>query len=64
MGFLGYPLLQTADIIMYKAGHVPVGEDQVSHVELAREVVRRFNHFYGREHDFEGKSRGCNQKDG
>ena len=52
-GFLGYPLLQTADIIIYKAGHVPVGEDQVSHVELAREVARRFNHLYGREPDFE-----------
>ena len=52
-GFLGYPLLQTADIIIYKAGFVPVGEDQVSHVELAREVVRRFNHIYGREQDFE-----------
>ncbi len=52
-GFLGYPLLQTADIIIYKAGFVPVGEDQVSHVELAREVVRRFNHIYGRERDFE-----------
>ena len=46
-GFLGYPLLQTADIVIYKAGFVPVGEDQVSHVELAREVVRRFNHIYG-----------------
>ncbi len=54
-GFLGYPLLQTADIIMYKAGHVPVGEDQVAHVELAREVVRRFNHLYGKESDFEEK---------
>ena len=52
-GFLGYPLLQTADIIIYKAGFVPVGEDQVSHVELAREVVRLFNHIYGREQDFE-----------
>ena len=52
-GFLGYPLLQTADIIIYKAGFVPVGEDQVSHVELAREVARRFNHIYGRERDFE-----------
>ncbi len=52
-GFLGYPLLQAADIVIYKAGFVPVGEDQVSHVELAREVVRRFNHIYGREPDFE-----------
>jgi tryptophanyl-tRNA synthetase len=46
-GFLGYPLLQTADIVLYKAGLVPVGEDQVPHIELAREVVRRFNNFYG-----------------
>jgi tryptophanyl-tRNA synthetase len=46
-GFLGYPLLQTADIILYKAHYVPVGEDQVPHVELAREIVRRFNNFYG-----------------
>jgi tryptophanyl-tRNA synthetase len=63
-GFLGYPLLQTADIIMYKAGHVPVGEDQVSHVELAREVVRRFNHLYGREHDFEEKVEAAIKKMG
>ncbi len=46
-GFLGYPLLQTADIIIYKANSVPVGEDQVPHLEFAREVVRRFNHLYG-----------------
>jgi tryptophanyl-tRNA synthetase len=46
-GFLGYPLLQTADIVLYKANLVPVGEDQVPHIELAREVVRRFNNFYG-----------------
>jgi tryptophanyl-tRNA synthetase len=46
-GFLGYPLLQTADIIIYKANAVPVGEDQVAHVEVAREIVRRFNNFYG-----------------
>jgi tryptophanyl-tRNA synthetase len=46
-GFLGYPLLQTADIVIYKANLVPVGEDQVPHIELAREVVRRFNHLYG-----------------
>jgi tryptophanyl-tRNA synthetase len=46
-GFLGYPLLQTADIVIYKADLVPVGEDQVPHVELSREVVRRFNNFYG-----------------
>lgn len=52
-GFLGYPLLQAADILMYKAGLVPVGEDQVAHVELTREVARRFNHIYGRESGFE-----------
>ena len=46
-GFLGYPLLQTADIIGYRANHVPVGEDQASHLELSREIVRRFNNFYG-----------------
>jgi tryptophanyl-tRNA synthetase len=46
-GFLGYPLLQAADILMYKANCVPVGEDQVPHVELTREVARRFNNFYG-----------------
>jgi tryptophanyl-tRNA synthetase len=48
IGFLGYPLLQTADIAMYDATFVPVGEDQVPHLELSREVVRRFNNFYGR----------------
>jgi tryptophanyl-tRNA synthetase len=47
IGFLGYPLLQTADVTMYDARYVPVGEDQVAHLELAREVVRRFNNFYG-----------------
>jgi tryptophanyl-tRNA synthetase len=46
-GFLGYPLLQTADIILYKATEVPVGQDQLPHIELAREIVRRFNYFYG-----------------
>jgi tryptophanyl-tRNA synthetase len=46
-GFLGYPLLQTADVIIYRAAFVPVGEDQASHLELSREIVRRFNHFYG-----------------
>jgi tryptophanyl-tRNA synthetase len=46
-GFLGYPLLQTADIILYKATQVPVGQDQLPHIELAREVVRRLNHLYG-----------------
>jgi len=47
LGFLGYPLLQTADIIIYNARYVPVGEDQVAHLELSREIVRRFHHFYG-----------------
>lgn len=55
-GFLGYPLLQSADILMYKADFVPVGEDQVAHVELTREVARRFNYIYGREPDFEERS--------
>ena len=54
-GFLGYPLLQSADILLYKAAHVPVGEDQIAHVEITREVARRFNHVYGREPDFEMK---------
>lgn len=52
-GFLGYPLLQSADILLYKADLVPVGEDQVPHIELVREVARRFNHLFGRETDFE-----------
>ena len=47
IGFLGYPLLQTADIVIYDAQYVPVGEDQVPHLELSREVVRRFHQFYG-----------------
>lgn len=51
-GFLGYPLLQTADILAYRAALVPVGEDQVAHIELSREVARRFNYLYGRETDF------------
>jgi tryptophanyl-tRNA synthetase len=55
-GFLGYPLLQAADILIYKAGNVPVGEDQVAHIELAREVARRFNFIYGREPGFEEKA--------
>ncbi|HKQ80968.1 MAG TPA: tryptophan--tRNA ligase [Steroidobacteraceae bacterium] len=54
-GFLGYPLLQSADILLYKPAYVPVGEDQVAHVEITREVARRFNHIYGREPDFEAK---------
>jgi len=55
-GFLGYPLLQSADILLYRAAFVPVGEDQVAHVEITREVARRFNHLYGREPDFEQKA--------
>src|SRR5438105_1697775 len=56
IGFLGYPLLQSADILLYRAAYVPVGEDQVAHVELTREAARRFNHLYGREPDFEAKA--------
>ncbi len=55
-GFLGYPLLQSADILLYKSRFVPVGEDQVCHVELTREIARRFNHLYGREAGFEEKA--------
>ena len=55
-GFLGYPLLQTADILLYRPAFVPVGEDQVAHVEITREIARRFNHLYGREPDFEIKA--------
>jgi tryptophanyl-tRNA synthetase len=54
-GFLGYPLLQAADILIYRATYVPVGEDQASHVELTREVARRFNNLYGRASDFEAR---------
>jgi len=63
-GFLGYPLLQSADILMYKAGLVPVGADQVAHVELTREVARRFNYLYGREPDFEEKAEAAIKKMG
>jgi len=52
-GFLGYPVLQSADILIYKAGKVPVGADQVPHVEMTREIARRFNHIYGRDAGFE-----------
>jgi len=55
-GFLGYPLLQSADILLYRASFVPVGEDQAAHVEVTREIARRFNHLYGREPDFEQKA--------
>ena len=63
-GFLGYPLLQSADILVYRAGLVPVGEDQVVHVELTREIARRFNHIYGREPDFEDKAQQAIKKMG
>ncbi|MFA7388236.1 MAG: tryptophan--tRNA ligase, partial [Thiohalobacteraceae bacterium] len=63
-GFLGYPLLQSADILVYKASGVPVGEDQVAHVELTREVARRFNHLYGREADFEVRAEEAVKKMG
>jgi tryptophanyl-tRNA synthetase len=63
-GFLGYPLLQSADILMYKAGLVPVGEDQVAHVEMTREIARRFNHVYGREPGFEEQSEQAARKMG
>jgi tryptophanyl-tRNA synthetase len=52
-GFLGYPILQSADILIYQAGNVPVGADQVPHVEMTREIARRFNHIYGKEPGFE-----------
>lgn len=55
-GFLGYPLLQAADILLYRAGVVPVGSDQLAHIEFARDVARRFNHLYGREPGFEEKA--------
>jgi tryptophanyl-tRNA synthetase len=55
-GFLGYPLLQSADILIYRASQVPVGEDQVPHIEFTREIARRFNHMFGREPGFEQKA--------
>lgn len=63
-GFLGYPLLQAADILIYRAGYVPVGADQVAHVELTREVARRFNHIYGREPGFEEQAEAAVKKMG
>jgi tryptophanyl-tRNA synthetase len=63
-GFLGYPVLQAADILIYKASYVPVGEDQASHVELTREVARRFNHLYGRGAAIEaGAAAGADARD-
>src|SRR5687767_10994480 len=61
-GFLGYPLLQSADILIYRANRVPVGEDQVPHVEITREVARRFNHVFGREPGFEEKAEAAIKK--
>jgi len=61
-GFLGYPLLQAADILIYRADRVPVGEDQVPHIEFTREIARRFNHLYGREPGFEEKARASVKK--
>ncbi len=63
-GFLGYPLLQSADILAYRAGLVPVGADQVSHVEMTREVARRFNHLYGKDAGFEEQAEAAIQKMG
>ncbi len=63
-GFLGYPLLQSADILIYRAAHVPVGADQVAHVELTREVARRFNHLYGREPGYEDMAQAAIKKMG
>jgi tryptophanyl-tRNA synthetase len=63
-GFLGYPLLQSADIMIYRAKYVPVGEDQVPHVEFTREIARRFNHLYGREPGFEDKAKAAVKKMG
>jgi tryptophanyl-tRNA synthetase len=63
-GFLGYPLMQAADIMIYRANKVPVGEDQVSHIELTREIARRFNHLFGREKGFEEKAESAVKKMG
>ncbi|MGQ0522153.1 MAG: tryptophan--tRNA ligase [Betaproteobacteria bacterium] len=61
-GFLGYPLLQSADILIYRANRVPVGEDQVPHIEFTREIARRFNHIFGRESGFEQKAESAIKK--
>lgn len=63
-GFLGYPLLQAADILLYRGNLVPVGEDQVPHVEITREIARRFNHVFGKEAGFEEKARDAVKKIG
>ncbi len=61
-GFLGYPLLQSADILIYRANLVPVGEDQVPHIEFTREIARRFNHIFGREPGFQEKAEAAIKK--
>jgi len=61
-GFLGYPLMQAADILIYRSNMVPVGEDQSSHVEVTREIARRFNHLFGREAGFEEKAKAAVKK--
>src|SRR5438105_435019 len=61
-GFLGYPLLQAADVLIYRASAVPVGDDQVPHIEMMREIARRFNHVYGREPGFEDKAKAAAKK--
>lgn len=61
-GFLGYPLLMSADILLYRADKVPVGEDQVPHIEFTREIARRFNHLFGREPGFEDKAKDAVKK--
>jgi len=61
-GFLGYPLLQSADILIYRSTQVPVGEDQVPHIEFTREIARRFNHIYGRKPGFEKKAQAAVKK--
>lgn len=63
-GFLGYPLLMSADILVYRAGLVPVGEDQLPHLEITREIARRFNNFYGREPNFAEKAEAAIKKAG
>ena len=63
-GFLGYPVLQSSDILIYQAGNVPVGQDQVPHVEITRELARRFNHIYGRDSGFEELAEGAIKKMG
>ena len=64
LGFLSYPLLQAADILIYGADYVPVGEDQIAHIELAREIARRFNNLYGKDDDFRLKALNALEKIG